>query len=456
MSGKKTTISLVKSSGTVSNTFADILSAINNYLLRNKGAISDFNLIKDIVDRNIENQEDAISSNLPIPLYLGLMGTMLGIILGLIGMPSLSESAGDNSTMIGVDALLAGVKIAMIASVIGLLLTTINSFLFYHIRQKTEKEKNKFFTFIQTHLLPILSRNTASSLQTLQANLLKFNDGFSTNMSHFDGVIKEVRRSFESQLQVVEELKRIDVSNMAKYNIRVMKQIEGSFSKLKDLAEYLTNVNGLLKNTQQLNFTVSGQLDKVGQIASIVENFDTNAKNIVDGSRYLQTHFADFEQREQMLSNKMADFDSSTGEMVVSLKKSFEERLKQFNESDVKINSSFEETFNKINSGFEKLFNDLREKTSQVFDDESQNISAIQKDVVKYGDAVSQIRSIPSEVMDLKNKVKEQDTTINLMLEKIANKPIQFRLPKIVMYSLIIVSVVVIATCGLFIYKYLI
>ncbi len=447
MSNKKTTISLVESTGPISETFKDILSAINNYLLRNKGAISDFNLIKDIVDRNIDNEEDAISSNLPIPLYLGLIGTMGGIIIGLIGMPSLSETTvgAADSTMRGVDALLAGVKIAMIASVAGLLFTTVNSFLFYYIRQKTEREKNNFFTFIQTRLLPILSRNTASSLQTLQANLLKFNDGFSTNMTHFDSVIKEVRGSFESQLQVVEELKRIDVSKMAKYNINVMNQIDKSFTKLKDLSEYLSNVSGLLKNTQQLNLTVSTQLDKIGQIATIVDNFDANAKNLVDGSRYLQTHFSDFEQREQALSNKMADFDSSTGEMVDELKKSFEKRMKNFNEKDVEINS-----------GFEKLFGDLKDLTKKVFDDESQNIAAIKKDIVRVSDSMNQIKSLPSEVGELKSTVKEQDATIKLMLDKIANKPVQFKLPTLLTISLIVVSIVVIGTCGLFIHKYLI
>ncbi len=446
MTNNKTTISLIKCTGKVSATFSDILNAINNYLLRNKGAVSDFNLIKDIVDRNVDNEEEAISSNLPIPLYLGLIGTMLGIIIGLIAMPSLSETTGQTTanTMQGVDALLAGVKIAMIASVVGLFFTTVNSFLFYYVRQKTEREKNHFFTFIQTRLLPILSKNTASSLQTLQANLMKFNDGFSVNMMHFDNVIKEVRSSFESQLQVVQELKRIDVSTMAKYNINVMREINSSFSKLKELSEYLTNVNGLLKNTQQLNYTVSTQLEKIGEIGSIVTNFDTNAKNIVDGSKYLQTHFSDFEQREQALSNKMAMFDSSTGDMVDELKKSFEKRLKSFNEKDVEINS-----------GFEKLFKDLKEMTTKVFDDESQNIAAIKKDVVKVNDSVNQIKSLPNEIGSLKNKVQEQDATIKLMLEKIANKPIQFELSKLVIYSSVSVSIVVVVTCGLFIFKYI-
>lgn len=473
MATNKTTVSLIKCTAKVSEPFNNILNSINNYLIRNKGAISDFNLIKDIVDRNIDNEEEAISSNLPIPLYLGLIGTMLGIIIGLMAMPSLSEnnSKTDNTvqvdgyvprlneintpakhtvnqasdkTMLGVDALLAGVKIAMIASVAGLFFTTFNSFLFYSVRQKTEREKNDFFTFIQTRLLPILSRNTASSLKTLQANLLKFNDGFSSNMAQFEGILMEVRSSFESQLEVVQELKRIDVSTMAKYNINVMKEINSSFSKLKDLSDYLNNVNGLLKNTQQLNLTVSTQLDKMGDIATIVNNFDSNAKNLVDGSKYLQTHFADFEKREQALSNKMADFDSSTGEMVDALKISFEKRLQSFNEKDVEINS-----------GFEKLFKDLKERTIKVFDDESQNIAAIKKDITKVNDNINQIKSLPSDIGGLKNSVREQDSTIKLMLEKIAEKPISFQLPKLLTYSLVFVCVMIVGTCCLFIFKYI-
>ncbi|SDH29767.1 MotA/TolQ/ExbB proton channel family protein [Winogradskyella thalassocola] len=447
----KITISLIEISGQVSSSFHNTISAINSYLLRNKGAISDFNLIKDIVDRNIDNEESAITSNLPIPLYLGLFGTMLGIIIGLIAMPSLSdsisgsaESMNADNTLKGVDALLIGVKIAMIASAIGLLLTTINSLLFYNIRKGAENDKNNFFTFIQTQLLPILSKNTASSLQTLQANLLKFNEGFAINMGHFDGVIKEVRSSFESQLQVVEELKRIDVGNMARYNINVMKEINSSFSKLKELSEYLANVNGLLKNTERLNHTVSIQLDKVGDLGTIIDNFDVNAKNISEGSKYLQTHFSSFEQREQAISNKVADFDSSTGDMVEELKKSFEQRMKSFNEKDVEINS-----------GFEKLFKDLKDKTKQVFDDESQNIAAIKQDVLKVNDSISQIKSLPNEVGVLKASIKDHDTTINQLMDKIADKPLYFKTPKLLLFALIFTSIVIMATCGLFIYKYI-
>ena len=60
-----------------------IEQAINAYLLKNKGATGDFLLIKDIVERYCDAKREEIETQLPMPLYMGLMGTMLGIIIGI-------------------------------------------------------------------------------------------------------------------------------------------------------------------------------------------------------------------------------------------------------------------------------------------------------------------------------------------------------------------------------------
>ena len=59
-----------------------IISSLNKYLINNKGAVSDFHLMKDIVDRNCDAKEEEIHTQIPVPLYLGLTGTMLGILIG--------------------------------------------------------------------------------------------------------------------------------------------------------------------------------------------------------------------------------------------------------------------------------------------------------------------------------------------------------------------------------------
>ena len=63
-----------------------IIDSINKYLEKNKDAVTDFNLIRDIIDRNTDSIEEEIQTQIPIPLYYGLMGTMLGILIGVIAL----------------------------------------------------------------------------------------------------------------------------------------------------------------------------------------------------------------------------------------------------------------------------------------------------------------------------------------------------------------------------------
>lgn len=430
----KINISLINYKGDQNDSLREILSSVNGYLLRNKGAVSDFNLVKDIVDRNIDKVDDEISSNIPTPLYLGLMGTMMGIVGGLIFMPSLNSD--DTSTAIGgIDALLAGVKVAMIASVVGLFLTIISNYFFFRARKQVEHQKNDFFTFIQTRLLPILSQNTSSSIYSLQANLLKFNRDFTSNMQNFNGIITSVKETFDSQLEVVQELKRIDVSNIAKYNIDVMQQLKSSFKNLQDLGSYLENMNGFIGNTRELNHAVTLQLQKVGEISTIIERFDSNAGNISETSTYLKSQFKTFDSREQAINDRVADFDKNTGKLIDNLEVSFSKRLQDFNDKDIEISS-----------GFEKLFQDLHKKTREVFDDESGNITSIKKDVDK-------LKGVSSGLTELTQKVSKQDSTIRELLDIIKDKPIEIKQSQLNTITTVVLAVVGTITCAVIVYK---
>ncbi|MFT6841824.1 MAG: hypothetical protein ACJASR_000586 [Psychroserpens sp.] len=460
---KSIDISLIDFKGRENKSQNEILKSINNYLLRNKGAVSDFMLVKDIVDRNIDKTDDQITNNIPTPLYLGLMGTMIGIIGGLFFMPSLgikvkatsqninetpaanlnAASQSDN-LILGIDSLLEGVEIAMIASVVGLLLTIISNLYFLRVRRSVENQKNDLFTFIQSELLPILSKNTASSLHTLQTNLLKFNSDFTTNMQQFSGIISAVKDTFDSQLEVVEELKRIDVVNIAKYNIDVMQQMKSSFKNLKNLSEYLLKTNSLLRNTEELNLTINKQLNKVGDISEMVKKFDGHASHISDNSKYLASHFENFDSREQAINNRMIDFDSKTGKMIDELSLSFENRKDQFNKKDVEITSDFN-----------KLFDTLKSKTEKVFDDESGNIKAIMSNVRDVKADVDNLQGVSSELSSLKKSVSFHDDTIKDLLEIIKTQSIVVERPRIINIGTIIFLSLGILTCLVAIYKLL-
>src|ERR1035437_9524221 len=155
-----TPLNIIESDSNSNRVFKKILFSINTYLIRNNKGASDFNLLKDIVERNTDAIEEDINLTVAVPLDLGLMGTMIGIVIGLFNMSDLTETVNgsltDEKLGGGISVLLGGVKIAMVASFVGLLLTILTSgWIFNGSRILIESRKNDFYTFLQVELLPV-------------------------------------------------------------------------------------------------------------------------------------------------------------------------------------------------------------------------------------------------------------------------------------------------------------
>jgi len=284
-----------------------ILSSVNTYLLRNKGAVSDFNLIKDVVERNTDAVDEEINALLPIPLYLGLMGTMIGIVIGLFAMPSISDANFESA----IDMLIGGVKIAMIASFVGLLFTVILSGWKYKgAKLEAEGLKNDFFTWIQTQLLPVLSQNISSSIYSLQANLLNFNDTFSINITSFNGLMHKILHTFDSQITLMNELKEVDVAQLAKLNVNVLQELRTSTREFEKFSTFLTQLNSFVDNAQKLNYNINSQLDRthaIEQIATSIESNTSANKVIIE---VLTAELREISERKQLVSDAVIDVDN--------------------------------------------------------------------------------------------------------------------------------------------------
>ena len=76
-------VSLIYASST-NETINKITLSLNTYLLKNRNTATEFNVFKDTVERNCDTQDESIGILLPVPLYLGLLGTITGIIFGLL------------------------------------------------------------------------------------------------------------------------------------------------------------------------------------------------------------------------------------------------------------------------------------------------------------------------------------------------------------------------------------
>jgi biopolymer transport protein ExbB/TolQ len=163
--------------------FKEIIDSTNAYLRKNKGAAADFGILKGISERHLEKFDNEIGNLINVPLYIGLGGTFVGIIIGLLGISfSDSQSAITISTE-SISQLLNGVVAAMSAS---LVFTVINySVMYKSAVYQNDSDRNVYYDFLQRELLPSLNTGVAKSLGNLNVVLNQFLAKFGENMDDY-------------------------------------------------------------------------------------------------------------------------------------------------------------------------------------------------------------------------------------------------------------------------------
>lgn len=316
--------------------FQKILNSINNYLYKNKGAVSDFMLIKDIVERNCDSKEEEIETQTPIPLYIGLMGTMIGIIVGIgrIALINGGFEAFIKNPQQAIGELMGGVAIAMIASLIGIILTTCSSWKSKTSKTKLEADKNEFYSWIQAELLPVLSGNMASTLQLLQQNLTSFNLSFSSNIGRMENALKEMSGSFEDQLKILELLKNLDIQRMATANVTILQQFEKSTANFQQFAIYMEQTSTYLQAVKQLNNKVGKYMEQTSALTNL--------------SNYFQEENDYFQTRRSEVNQAVVKLDDI-------LKKSFQALQDNAEQGINNLVHFFVEQQNKFNANLENM-----------------------------------------------------------------------------------------------------
>ena len=307
-----------------------IVYSLNTYLLRNKGVASDFHLIKDIVERNCDSVEEDIHQTISLPLYLGLLGTFLGIVVGLIKISGIDFGGENNGMDLAISALLKGVMIAMIASFFGLLLTVLNNgFFFKGAKAALEQRRNDFYTFVQTELLPLLNQNINSTLYSLQTNLYKFNDEFKDNIGMLREVMGKNHDALVAQEKILNTLEHIDIMEFGKANVVILQQLNISTEKLAQFNAYLAQMNELMGTTSR----VSSQLDsaiarsdnfsELGQ--KLLTMFTENQKLVA----FLQNHYDALDTSHQLITTAVNRVGNTLDESLEKLTYFTQERINE-------------------------------------------------------------------------------------------------------------------------------
>lgn len=180
-----------------SEDLSELVGEINEYLEKNEGT-TDFGIIKDKVENRLEALYEDSTSKVSFPTYLGLMGTFFGVWIGLQTFKIGIEKSGVSDEI--VSALIGGVIVSMVTSLVGLVLMMIGNARAAKVLKNVEEDKNKFFDFIQVKLMPVLGTSMVSALNKLHRTINTFEPAFKGVIAEFKNAFSECTETLRGNL----------------------------------------------------------------------------------------------------------------------------------------------------------------------------------------------------------------------------------------------------------------
>lgn len=333
-------IQLSDSNPQISEDFCKILDTINGYLSNHHGVVNDFHLMKDIVDRKCDNMEEEISSLTPMPLYLGLIGTMFGILVG-VGYLIVSKSIDSmlsidaDKASIGIKALLGGVALAMVSSIVGILLTTVGALKSKNARVHHIETKNGFFDWLQIYLIPSLADNTTSAVLTLKQNLDIFNADFSNSIADLKSAFALMNQTFTQQESILERIQQIDLKKVAGANLKILSQLESTTSTLNVFNKSIADTTDYIECVRSLTSKLDDYLQRTDLIVEMGRFFKEENEQLKSRKTLLLGVVDGYKQeadvRTAEISQVIGKIDSTLGEAIRELQENTQQRLDEFN-----------------------------------------------------------------------------------------------------------------------------
>lgn len=425
-----------------SKIFQSIVDAINNYLAKNQGA-TDYSTLKDITDRQCDAVEAQIDTTAPVPIYIGLCGTLIGIVLGvgilgygggiesLLGAPAVTEQvitvdskselpatakldigqkavvkstgntyvlseqgqwvAYEDAGATGIRDLLRGVAIAMLTTFIGVLLTIIGSFSYRNSTEDNERKKNKFLNWMQGELLPQMKHNMASTLVILQKNLTKFNKDFATNSQNLNKIFENINTTYKENATLLEAVQKLDVDGMAQANVRVLRELQACTEQINDLHTFLQQSNQYIARVESLNSNLSDHLDRTKLIENLGEFFKSEVEQI--------------QLRKEAISKAVGDIDLEVQKSIEGLSK---HTGKQYEELTGATSKQHLEFMKAIDAQQEAL-NKKLEETSLIID-ELKNLVDVKESMNKVADATTAQSEKLDQLLKLEESIRAMAT----------------------------------------------
>lgn len=408
----------------------NIKESINSYLINNYGAVVNFSIIKDMVDREIDVHDEEVSNLIPTPLYLGLAATMFGIIIGLWAMPEINDTEFTNS----INSLIDGVKYAMAGSLMGLLWTTILSSHVYKSAKKIVLEgKNRQLSYMQAKLLPALIASQETGIAGLKQSL----DLFTRKGVEISEKIRiaslNTAQSIESQLKTIEKVENLKMDRVTNINLELFEKLESSVSIIDAFEK---NIKTIQKISERLdNFAQKTKsIEDLAQVIKLnIEDSNDQLNLSKQLTEFLTEHFKKLDTHGQKVVEAVSYNELYFSEAIVALKQNLGQLYKTFQNDASTHQINLQKGYESISESIKNVSINQIEEYKKLYENSPPQFKELEK-----LEHLVKLEAITQQIEELKNidhlqqssleKINQNQSNIIEFYQSIENNLIQLKI----------------------------
>lgn len=290
--------------------FKAALEDTNTYLLNNKGNAANFSILQQLSERPYQLAETAAAATITTPLYIGLLGTFLGIGIGLLSIVRMGVS--DQA----IQTFLAGVMIAMVGSFCGLLFTVLGNYQYQQARQQATERQQAYFSFLQAHLMPRLQQDMAGSFNNLRTVLDQFNQDFFQKIIDFKDVFSNLSEYVGVQEKFLTALEGGGYNQLTEANLRFLEQIRENASLFESFGGYQKKLNESLQLGAEAARDIREVVERLRQIDDVQAYISQNEEILRKQVGYLTAHQDRMQDLTQTIQQHFFDAGDEIAKVV--------------------------------------------------------------------------------------------------------------------------------------------
>jgi DNA repair ATPase RecN len=272
-------------------------------------------------------------------VILGILGTFIGIILGISNLNFQNETTLKNS----INSLLSSMGTAFYSSIFGIIFSLFSQLSINELNQKisefSKKSSDKILdeiigirndikelTEVFSRPLETISENAGQTVEKYAQRINEINESFTSNfnknISIFSNTVSKISEEISNQLESIRQQSEL----IERKGELIQKQGE-NLQKFSEIIENSKNsFNEILNSQNNIVNKMNELIDLTNSIISNQENFEKLNKNVSNLIEKLEEFIAYFNTNINNFINSISEINNKVpNQMILNYKKAFEE-----------------------------------------------------------------------------------------------------------------------------------